>query len=466
MKPSDDLIERLKVSISVSEDKNSIEKYYYQGLARYLKYGDFNSFKELFDTSVEFDIFIDINKIPKRFAYISELLLNCTKRIVNDFQISALGDQIDIIRSCNEFGLLEKFLTQVELNAINLIKRDKLFLSNLTDLFGRVSDSLIVYVYLEFPLMLYNYIKGVPNEYFSNRESFMYNIKKHFFNQYTIYGLSVRYLSTVKQFIDIFKEKYAYKDKLTSINKEEKFIDFEIMYQTVYYGVEENREYTERKNHFVSPENVLKNLSNIMERKAYNFYSISMVLLGGLGPQGLGFTYSTPKGEIIEICSDQKETEAIIIKFKQYLKKKFLDRLRKELSNFGIKNEIRKKIITYLSEILDPKKKINYYDRNLILKRVKNFLYETDEFQQKYKTELSVIIKRISNAISLILRDIKLKDQFMARMDLVAKGKIKSEDIAKLTSLKGKSHYDVLRERFFWQYIVDQMYEFYIKERG
>ena len=51
----------------------------------------------------------------------------------------------------------------------------------------------------------------------------------------------------------------------------------------------------------------------------------------------------------------------------------------------------------------------------------------------------------------MILKKIKLKDQFITRMDLVAKGNLKSEDIAKLTSLRGKSHYDVLLERMFLQ---------------
>jgi hypothetical protein len=230
------------------------------------------------------------------------------------------------------------------------------------------------------------------------------------------------------------------------------------------YGIEETRIDIDSKNHFVSMDNILKNIDNILEGGIYKFYSISMVLLGGLGPQGLGFTYSTPKGEIIEICSDQKETEVIIIKFKQYLKRKFLGRLRKELSIFNIKEEIIKKIIDYLSDILNPNEKITYYDKNLILNRIKDFLHQINDFRKEKSLELKEIIKKISKAISLILRDIKLKDQFITRMNLVREGKIKSEDIGKLTSLRGKSHYDVLRERFFWQYIVDQMYNFYQEE--
>jgi len=242
-------------------------------------------------------------------------------------------------------------------------------------------------------------------------------------------------------------------------------MEFNVIYRTFYYGIEENREYREIKKHFVSHENILKNLESILKKDTYNFYSISMVLLGGLGPQGLGFTYSTPKGEIIEICSDQKETEAIIIKFKQYLKRKFLIKLENELTNFKINIEIRNKIIEFLSEILNPKELINYYDKDSILKKIIEFLNQIDEFQQEYKSELEEIIRKISQAISIIFRKIKLKDQFIARMDLVAKDKIKSEDIAKLTSLRGKSHYDVLRERFFFQYIVDWFYDIYCAEK-
>ena len=310
-----------------------------------------------------------------------------------------------------------------------------------------------------------------PNEYFPDREGLVYYIKNYFFNQYTIYGLSVRYLSSKKQFIDTFK-KYYYSpnnqenwEQINTNYKRKKFIEFNVIYKTIYFGDEEEQKYREFKKHFISPENILINLDNIMANDNYNFYSISMVLLGGLGPQGLGFTYSTPNGEIIEICSDQKETEAIIIKFKQFLRNKFLGKLDKELSNLDIKVGIRQCIIDFLTEILSNKEIVNYYDKDSILKKIRHYLYQIDGIQQIQISELEDIIDKISKAITLILRKIKLKDQFITRMELVAKGKIKSEDIAKLTSLKGKSHYDVLRERFFFQYIIDWFYDVYIKEK-
>ena len=58
-----------------------------------------------------------------------------------------------------------------------------------------------------------------------------------------------------------------------------------------------------------------------------------------------------------------------------------------------------------------------------------------------------------------------MMDQYRARMDLIAKGLLKSEDMAKLTSLKEKSHYDILRERHFFQYIIEWFYEICYNEK-
>ena len=471
MTHSNHLLEELKIKLSVSKDMKSLERNYYDGLANCLKLGNFDSFRKLFDASVDFNIFIEVKKIPKRFELISKLILDCTERISTEYQTSALGEQIDILRFCNEFNLFEKELTEAESILIEKIRADNLFIANLIDLFGRVTDSFISYVYSGLPRDLYDHFMSRSNEYFSDREQFMHYIKNNFFNQYTIYGLSVRYLSSKEQFIDTFK-KYYYSSKnlenreqSIAKSKGQKFIEFNVIYRTIYYGGEEDHEYREIKKHFVSPDNILRNLDNIMADDNYNFYSISMVLLGGLGPQGLGFTYSTPKGEIIEICSDQKESEAIIIKFKQFLRNKFLSKLDKELSKLGLIIGTRQRIIDFLSEILSNKEIVNYYDRDSILKKIRYKLYQIDGFQQINTSELEDIINKISKAVTLILRKIKLKDQFITRMDLVEKGKIKSEDIAKLTSLKGKSHYDVLRERFFYQYIVDWFYEIFIEEK-
>ncbi|MEE9377446.1 MAG: hypothetical protein V3V33_05375 [Candidatus Lokiarchaeia archaeon] len=152
---------------------------------------------------------------------------------------------------------------------------------------------------------------------------------------------------------------------------------------------------------------------------------------------------------------DEKEKEIFTQNIDLLLK------LEKELENFRIDEKVKYKIIKFLSEILNQKELINYHKKNPLIKKIKTFLEQLEEFQEGHIIELQELINNISKAISIILKRIKLRDQFITRMDLIVKDKIKSEEVAKLTSLKGKSHYDVLRERFFFQNIVNWFYEIY-----
>ena len=466
---TDQLFIEFKTELLKIKDKKKFEKTYYEKLRKCLKGGQFKAFELLFNASVDFNLFIDIKKIPDRFNIISKLLLNCTDKVSTGYQTSALGEIIDILRFCKKYNLLEKQLSVLDKQVLRNLKKDTLFLANLNDLFGKVSNSFIWYIYNVIPQDLYNYFINSPISFFPDRDELVHYIKNIFFDQYAIYGLSVRNLSSIDDFIKVFKENYPY-DEYQSKKQEELLIDggkelieFNVTYKyrMFYYDTEEEHEHQEIKRHLVSPSNIMKNLNKILMKNNYNFYSLSMVLLGGLGPQGLGFTYSTPKGEVIEICSDQKESEAIIIKYKEYLKRRFILKLEKELVNLRIDDKVIYKIMKFLSDILNQKELINYYTKDPLIKKIKTFLEQLEEFQDGNIIDLQELLNKISKAISIILREIKLRDQFITRMDLITKDKIKSEDIAKLTSLKGKSHYDVLRERFFFQNIINWFYEIY-----
>ena len=457
----------LKDSEDFEEINDNREKCYYLALSKLLSLlslyrgtGDeevvFNEFSKLIDMSDKMGIFLEVKKIPFRLKIMAELHLD-------GMQKGLIGRVFVFIRFFNKYNLFEKQFSNAELELIKTIKKkDKALIANLKDLFDHVSDSLIYYSckIMPYDLLLSN--KERIRFYLNNREyrselrgRYSLNYLKTWTDWYSMYGLSIRNLGSMKQFIDNFEKNY---------DGTKKVLEFNIIYRTFYFGDDEEHEFHEIKKHFVSPENIIKNKDKILGKNHYNFYSISMVLLGGLGPQGLGFTYSTPRGEIVEICSDQKENEAIIIKYKQYLKRKFLAKLEKEMEKLGIKENARLKVLDYLFKTLNPKNLISYYDKDRILRRIKKFLFQIEEFQHDYKSELEEILDKITKAISVILRDIKVKDQFITRMELVEEGKIKSEDVAKLTSLRGKSHHDVLRERFFFQNEIYWFFKDYAKE--
>ncbi len=434
--------------------REEIEKNYYRALAKCLASKRFEDFRQLFNYSDKLEIFIDVKKIPFRFKIISDLHLI-------GIQAGQIGKIFEIIRFYNEFNLLDRNFSDEELELIENIKRDKLLLANLKDLFGKISNSLIFYSCKIIPHDLYllfkNYINAsiFRDDNFYSRNYYNLSFLLKYFDGYYVYGLSVENLGSIDNFFKKFEKAYIIeKNKLKEeqgkniLKRDLKFIEF----------------YFKNKKHLVSPKNLIKIKDKILAKDTYKFYSLSMVLLGGLGPQGHGFTYSTPKGEIVEICSDIRENDAIIIKYKQFLKQQFLVRLKKKLNKAPIDAKINHKIIKYLNEVLNPTELINYYKKDAIVKQIKRFLMEDQKFPINYQTEFQELIRNISNAITVILRKIKLDDQFKTRMNLIDENKIKSEDIAKLTSLKGKSHYDVLRERLFFQNEIKQFYKDYSDE--
>jgi len=435
---------------SISNSKNYdkfkgvLEKAYYGALSNRLRSMKINFVKgkedvaQLLKYSDKLGIFFDVSNID-------------VVGIISELHIDALNNGlrsriIELVRFFNEYSLFERDYTANELKIIQEIKEDdKLLAVNLKDVFGKVSNSLIFYVC---KVMSYDYVKWI-REMLKNPRAHRFlmppNALRNWTDGFPIYGLIVRNLGNVEDFI----EKVEAKQEIDKSNENMIVLDFNPRY--IYNSNENNILRIFHEKHLVYPKNIIKNKEKILDKDNYNFYSLSMIIFGGLGPEGFGFTYSTPKGEVIEICSDQKETEAIVIKFKQYLMRKFLDKLEIEMGSLGINSDIRNKIIKYLSYIINPKELVSYYNQSSILRKIKSFLLQIDELQRMDQSKIEVIMEKVSFAISIILKRIKLKDQFITRMDLVAKGKLKSEDVAKLTSLRGKSHYDVLRERMFLQ---------------
>jgi len=410
-----------------------IEDNYYHVLSFLLRLRKFKSFRQLLDLSDKVDVFINVERIPERLKIISRLHFNYLRA----FQF---GKIIELTKFLNNYDLLERKLSQEELNPIKEIKKDKIVMANLEDLFGNISDSLIYYVFKTMVDNIFNFFVQYLNRpeainYLSQmpltRRSLLFQL-----DGYPMYGLSIQKIGRVKRFLRVIQENYGTSKKFNQKG------DSNLYYLNYGYN----------KTHLISLNNIKKYNDKLRNyRNTYKFYNMSMVLLGGLGPQGHGFTYSTPLGEVVEVCSDRKENEAIIIKYKEFLKQQFLKRLKEELIEKSIEESTIINIIEYLSEILNPDVKINYYSADTILKQIWNFLKEKQDSHDDKKEELQDLIERILHAIERILRPIDIIDQFKCRMDLIDEDKIKSEDIAKLTSLRDKSHYDVLRERLFLQ---------------
>lgn len=459
---SEHFIDILESKIKIGLEKEEIEKYYYSLLTRFLKKGNFENFKNIIDHSIKLNIFLDVKKIANRHKIISNLITNCILSVFRESNYQTfLGEQIAILKFCNEYNLFEKtsFLKK-DLELIKDIRQDKVIIANLKDIFGIVSDSLIYYLYRLLPRTLYRifkYSKQFNNSLFIDSLDQDFSFLLKFFNNYSSYNLFIKKIGNVSDFLEEFDKIYGeYKNKTLINNAKISFITYNYEVDEDIGMYETNIEKKEKKI-LVSPENIIKNREKIISPNDYNFYSLAMVLLKGLGPQGHGFLYSTPRGELIEICSDAKESEAIIVKYKQFKKQQFLKKLETQLSNLTIDEEIKNKMVSYLFDILNNNDIVDYSKKKQILDKIKTYLREEKSIHQINELDFQNLIKLISNEITSILRRIKIEDQFKTRMNLVNENKLKSEEVARYTCLEEKSHYDVLRERSFFQNIINQL---------
>ena len=413
-------------NIKTGKSRQEREDLYYNNISRYLNDGNLTYVEQLFDWSIELDIHLIPSKIPDLSVILSNLLINCIHNL--DF-----SEIFHILRFCNEYNLLEKNMNSKESRLIQACYDDEILMKNLMDLFGDITPYFLTYLRTKMPKHLYRFYN--ESGYFTSEKRFGIDIIMSFLDRYVIYGLSVQNLGDVRNFLRRIEERFS-----NSNSRFEKFI-------------------FHNKTHLICPEVLLEMKEKILSKK-YNFFNLSMIISHGIGPQGLGFTYSTPKGEIIEICSDRKENEAIIIKFKQFLSTKFIKELKSELAKYSVNESIIRKISSHLTNILTDDKLVGYFIKDELFSEIKKF-FTLSGIQSD---DLSAIWNKVDSSLSNVLRPIEIVDQFKTRMNLVARKKLRLQDVPKLTSLREKSHYDILRERLFFQYTTEWFYKTYFKK--
>ena len=309
-------------NIKTRKTQKEKEDLYYNNISQSLNEGKLEDVKQLFEWSIE----LDINLIPSKIPDLSEILSNLLVKCIHNLDF---GEIFLILRFCNEYNLFEKNLNPLEYRLIQSCYDDEILMKNLKDLFGDITQYFIAYLRTEMPKNLYRFYKTLKDIY-------EIDVIMSFLDRYVMYGLSVQNLGDVRNFLRRIEEHYS-----DSNYKFEKFIFHNIT-------------------HLICPKVLLEMKEKIIS-KNYNFFNLSMITSHGIGPQGLGFTYSTPRREIIEICSDRKENEAIIIKFKQFLSNKFVKELTSELAKYSVNEIIIRKISRHLINILNDDKVVGYF---------------------------------------------------------------------------------------------------------
>jgi len=394
--------------------------------------------------------------IPSLFAKIKKLPIKLSQLIMSNIQIHNVNLIFDMFRDINYYGILEGL--KFSYNVKDIIKSEthyNLILECIKDLFGPPSEQFVAFVVKEFPSFVVTFLEYDTQLFFGGfyKVEDNLNLLKDYLQGYTMYGLNIRKISDFREFLQNYDRNKKPADiegyYILEVSKHRflrrqspfDFLNFESFSEV----------------HLINDELITKiRTKRESKQYLYEFPIISMVIRGGLGPQGKGFAYLTPFNEICEICSDANENKAYILEYKRFLKKQFLNELQKIIDTWEISEKDKIKIL----EFLDTNIQYNVIDSSQI-----DYIYnKIDSFFTSLieKSNCSVKIddkfrNKLKAGVQRILVPIEMQDQFLVRMNLIKSKKIDENEVAKLVSLGEVSHYDMLVQRFFFQNLIEFM---------
>ncbi|MFX1295815.1 MAG: hypothetical protein ACFFD2_13305 [Promethearchaeota archaeon] len=430
---------------------------YLEELNGFIKRGHLNAFERLIDRLQDDGISIDPSQIPNIDRKISYLV---REHLVPNYNIKEV---FRVLQFANDFQL---FRSSSKQPLFKLLPQDRTFIiSNLQSLFGPLSDGFLEFIVY---CLANTLAENVENPNFLSGTNLIENIiltiprKIEFLYQlidnYTYSGLRTRKIGTFKQYIKMYKrlrEKFNENYYTFEIEKQE-LSELDSIYSGYFFFFQPSSE----KHLIYAP--LLEQVKQKYERQEYQYEYpiISMVVHGGTGPEGKGFAYLSPQtAEIIEVCSDAKQTKAYIIEYKKYLKSIFLQKLENHMYSWDISEKLKKEIYNFFNDNIHTKM-VGYSDIETLLdKEILDYL------QDKIKSYItSSFLAFLLKSFQEILIPVQMEDQFKVRMDLIKMNKLSETEIAKLVSLGNISHFDVLNQRNFFLNLVNNISRIFKKK--
>jgi hypothetical protein len=420
------------------------EEQYLAQLSHYLARGNLRDFEKLVKRLDDQGILVDLTRITNIEDKISKLFIDNLQTGIN------IDEIFHILRFTNNFQL---FANKSDETQGQISEDAQKLIMNLQALFGDLSSGFINYIINSLPESLSVFISSntgrfLPFDSKFSLEETIDSIYSFVDNTYSSYGLRSRKIGTFKNYYQKYKRK---REK----------------YNENYYAFEiDKADFPDQSNQslFIIFSDVVQSsemhlvyapLLEIVKTKfdqgkyAYEFPIVSMVTNGGIGPEGKGFAYLTPKGEVIEVCSDAKQNKAYIIEYKQYLKSIFLEKLAQYMQFWP--DKLKVETIDFFNTNIHTKM-VGLHDIESLFER------EINTYLQKVKNLITQeFLNFLEKSLHEILIPVQMEDQFKVRMDLIRDNKISESEVAKMASLGDVSHFDILNQRIFFLNLINNM---------